>query len=100
MTEFRNESFTDFSKEGNAQAMRDALEKVGQQLGREYPLVIGGERLTTESKLDSFNPANRTQLVGKFNKATKELANRAVESAAEALRHRRRTLAPVCLGRP
>jgi hypothetical protein len=68
-TEFRNEPFTDFSKEENAQAMRNALEKVGQELGREYPLVIGGERLTTDSKLDSFNPANRTQLVGRFNKA-------------------------------
>ena len=86
MTDFRNEPFTDFSKEENAQAMRNALEKVGAELGREYPLVIGGERLTTDSKLDSFNPANRTQLVGRFNKATKELANRAVESAAEAFK--------------
>ncbi|HET9527860.1 MAG TPA: L-glutamate gamma-semialdehyde dehydrogenase [Pyrinomonadaceae bacterium] len=83
-TEFRNEPFTDFTKEENAQAMRDAIAKVGGQLGREYPLVIGGERITTDSKLDSFNPANRTQLVGRFNKATKELANRAVEKAAEA----------------
>ncbi|HEY0728725.1 MAG TPA: aldehyde dehydrogenase family protein, partial [Pyrinomonadaceae bacterium] len=83
-TEFRNEPFTDFSKEENAQAMRAALEKVGAELGREYPLVIGGERIATDSKLDSFNPANRTQLVGRFNKATKELASRAVEEAAKA----------------
>src|SRR4026208_351994 len=83
-TEFRNEPFTDFSKEENAEAMRSALEKVGAELGREYPLVIGGERVATESKLDSFNPAKRTQLVGRFNKATKELANRAVEKAYEA----------------
>src|SRR3982750_4006305 len=82
--EFRNEPFTDFSKEENAQAMRKAIETVKSQLGREYPLVIGGERITTDSKLDSFNPANRTQLVGRFNKATKELANRAVEEAAKA----------------
>ena len=82
--EFRNEPFTDFSKEENAQAMRDAIEKVKDQLGREYPLVIGGERLTTGDTLDSYNPANRTQLVGRFHKATKELANQAVEKAAEA----------------
>src|SRR4029450_14140762 len=80
-TEFRNEPFTDFSKVENAQAMRNAIEKVKSQLGREYPLVIGGERITTDSKLDSFNPANRTQLVGRFNKATKELASRAVDTA-------------------
>ena len=83
-TEFRNEPFTDFTKEDNAQAMRDAIEKVRGQLGGEYPLVIGGERITTDSKLDSLNPANRTQLVGRFNKATKELASQAVEKAAEA----------------
>src|SRR5215213_3642189 len=85
-TEFRNEPFTDFTNEENAQAMRGALQKVKEQLGREYPLVISGERIATDSKLDSFNPANRTQLVGRFNKATKELAHRAVEKAAEAFR--------------
>lgn len=80
-TEFRNEPFTDFSKPENAEAMRTALAKVKGELGREYPLVIGGERITTDAKLDSFNPANRTELVGRFQKATKELASRAVEDA-------------------
>lgn len=79
--EFRNEAFTDFSKEENASAMRAAIAKVQSELGREYPLVIGGERITTEGKLESNNPANRTQVVGKFQKATKELASRAVETA-------------------
>jgi 1-pyrroline-5-carboxylate dehydrogenase len=83
-TEFRNEPLTDFSKEENAQAMRAALEKVKSELGREYPLVIGGKRITTDSKLESINPANRTQVIGRFQKATKELANRAVESAYDA----------------
>lgn len=80
-TEFRNEPFTDFSKEENASAMRAALEKVKAQLGQEYPLVIGGERIKTGSTLESINPANRTQVIGKFHKATKELATRAVETA-------------------
>ena len=83
-TEFRNEPFTDFSKEENAQAMRAALEKVKGELGREYPLVIGGERIETEAKLDSINPANRTQVVGRFQKATTELVKKAVESAYDA----------------
>ncbi len=82
-TEFRNEPFTDFTKPENAAAMRAAIEKVKTQLGKEYPLVIGGERITTDSKIDSINPANRTQVVGRFNKATKELANRAVETAGK-----------------
>jgi 1-pyrroline-5-carboxylate dehydrogenase len=82
-TEFRNEPLTDFSKEENAQAMRDALAKVQSELGREYPLVIGGEQIMTEGKLESINPADRTQVVGRFQKATRELANRAVETAHE-----------------
>ena len=83
-TEFRNEPLTDFSREENAQAMRAAIEKVKTQLGEEYPLVIGGERIKTGSTLESINPANRSQVVGRFHKATKELAERAVETAYEA----------------
>src|SRR5260370_3490527 len=82
-TEFRNEPLTDFSKKGNAAAMRTAIEKVRNELGREYPLIIGGETIQTENKFDSINPANRTQVVGKVQKATKGLSNRAVEAAFE-----------------
>ena len=85
-TEFRNEPFTDFSREENAAAMRAALEKVKSELGREYPLVIGGERINRGNTLESINPANRTQVVGTFHKATKELAAKAVETAAETFK--------------
>jgi 1-pyrroline-5-carboxylate dehydrogenase len=82
-TEFRNEPFIDFTKEENAQAMRGAIERVKTQLGKEYPLVIGGERIQTGDTLESINPAKRTEVVGRFHKATKELAERAVETAFE-----------------
>lgn len=85
-TEFRNEPFTDFTIEENAAAMRTALDKVKSELGREYPLVIGGERINTGDTLDSINPANRAQVVGTFHKATKELASKAVETAAAAFK--------------
>jgi 1-pyrroline-5-carboxylate dehydrogenase len=90
-TEFRNEPFTDFSKEENARAMRAAIEKVKGELGREYPLVIGGERVKTEAKFESLNPANKTEVVGRFQKATPELARRAVESADETFKTWRNT---------
>ncbi|MEP6570762.1 MAG: L-glutamate gamma-semialdehyde dehydrogenase [Acidobacteriota bacterium] len=90
-TEFRNEPFTDFSKEENAQAMRAALARVKSELGREYLLVIGGERITTDAKHDSINPASRTEVVGRFQKATTELANKAVESAATAFESWKKT---------
>jgi 1-pyrroline-5-carboxylate dehydrogenase len=90
-SEFRNEPFTDFSKEENAQLMRAAIEKVKNELGREYPLVIGGERIKTEKKFESFNPANKTQVVGRFQKATEELARRSVETAFETFQTWRNT---------
>jgi 1-pyrroline-5-carboxylate dehydrogenase len=90
-TEFRNEALTDFTKEENAAAMRAALEKVKGQLGQEYPLVIGGERINTGNTLTSINPANRTQVVGTFHKANQELANRAVETAYETFHTWRNT---------
>ena len=92
-TEVRNEPFTDFSKE---EMPRDAGcdIKVQNELGREYPLVIGGERIKTEGKLESINPANRSQVVGRFQKATKELANRAVETAHETFQTWKNTSPP------
>src|ERR1051326_1907890 len=85
-TEFRNEPFTDFNREENAEAMRAALAKVKSELGREDPLFIGGERINTGDTLESVNPANRTEVAGRFHKATKELANKAVETAAQAFK--------------
>jgi 1-pyrroline-5-carboxylate dehydrogenase len=90
--EFRNEPFTDFSKEENARAMREALAQVRSELGRDYPLVVGGERIETGDLLESRNPARKTEVVGRFHKATKELANRAVETANETFKTWGRTL--------
>ncbi len=89
--EFRNEAFTDFSKEENAQLMRAAIERVRGQLGRDYPLVIGGERIETGRTFDSLNPAKKTEVVGRFQKATEELARRAVETADETFKTWSRT---------
>src|SRR5918998_4574308 len=90
--EFSNEPFTDFSKEENARAFREALARVRAELGREYPLVIGGERVETGDILESINPARKTETVGRFHKATKELATQAVEKAHEVFRTWSRTL--------
>ncbi|MGB7190984.1 MAG: aldehyde dehydrogenase family protein, partial [Acidobacteriaceae bacterium] len=82
--EFRNEPFTDFSRHENAHAMRDALRRVGERLGHEYELVIGGERLRTEGKIVSRNPARPEQVVGVHQKAGAEHADQAVQAALRA----------------
>src|ERR671938_192533 len=91
-SEFKNEALTDFSREENARAMREALAQVAAELGREYPLVIGGERIKTGRTFDSVNPARKTEVVGRFQKATEELARRAVETADETFKTWSRTL--------
>src|SRR5947209_11592199 len=89
--EFRNAPFTDCSKEENARAMREAVAQVKSELGREYPLVIGGERIKTGRTFDSINPAKKMEVVGSFQKATEELARAAVEKAHEAFQTWRNT---------
>jgi 1-pyrroline-5-carboxylate dehydrogenase len=81
---FANEPFTDFSHDRHAGEMKAALIKVGDQLGHEYPLIIGGERVRTAAKLESHNPARPTQVVGIHQVAGKEEVNRAIEAATEA----------------
>jgi 1-pyrroline-5-carboxylate dehydrogenase len=81
--EFRNEPFTDFSKPDNRAAMQAAIEKVRGQLGREYDIRIGGERIRTSEKFKSYNPSRKSEAIGVFQKGTPELATKAVESAYE-----------------
>lgn len=82
--EFRNEPFTDFSVAANEKAMKDALAQVRTQLGKEYPLIIGGQKVTTGEWITSTNPAKPAEVIGKFAKATKENADQAMQKALAA----------------
>ncbi len=89
LDEFRNEPFTDFSKPENAAAMRQAIEKVRGELGKEYPIIIGGEKIELEKKFESINPAEKSQVVGVFSEAdtdAENLVNKAIEAATEAFK--------------
>ena len=82
--EFQNEPFIDFTRQENAKAMQDALRQVKSQFGREYPLTIGGEKVTTTDKIKSTNPSHPADVIGIFQKATVDMANKAVEAADRA----------------
>jgi 1-pyrroline-5-carboxylate dehydrogenase len=81
VAEYRNEPFTDFTVAANEKAMRDAIEKVKAEFGRQYPLVIGGEKIETGDWLVSTNPSAPEQVIGKFSKANKDHAEKAMEAA-------------------
>jgi 1-pyrroline-5-carboxylate dehydrogenase len=83
-TTFKNEPFVDFTRHENVRAMREALDKVRRQLGREYENVIGGHRVHTEAKVQSINPSHPDQVVGIFQKAGAAEVPAAVEAALEA----------------
>jgi 1-pyrroline-5-carboxylate dehydrogenase len=78
---FRNEPYADFTQPAARRAMEDAQDRVRARLGSEYPLLIGGEKVFTEGKLTSVNPARVDEVVGLHQKATKDLARQAVETA-------------------
>jgi 1-pyrroline-5-carboxylate dehydrogenase len=85
LPEFKNEPLSDFKKTPeHIQAMTAAIQQVGKELGAEYPLVIGGERIKTPDKLRSTNPANPDQVIGIFSKATAQQVDQAVRCADSA----------------
>jgi len=88
LDEFRNEPFTDFSQPENADAMRAAIEKVRAELGREYPIVIDGEKIKLDSKFNSYNPANKSEVVGVFSEGDTDtsLVEKAINAATEAFK--------------
>ncbi|MFC3802499.1 L-glutamate gamma-semialdehyde dehydrogenase [Cohnella sp. GCM10012308] len=83
-TEFKNEAFTDFKAEPANLAYDAALGQAEAELGRSYPLVIGGARIDTERKAASVNPAKHGQVVGIVAQADRELAERAIDAASVA----------------
>jgi 1-pyrroline-5-carboxylate dehydrogenase len=91
LTPFKNEPLTDFSREENARAMREAIAKVRSELGRDYDLVIGGKRLQTSDKIKSLNPAKPSEVVGSFSKAGSEHVEPAMEAAQLAFKTWSRT---------
>lgn len=83
MKEFKNESYIDFSNPENRSKMEDAIKKAESQLGKEYPIIIGGENITLETKFKSFNPAEKEQAIGIFQKADKDTGEKAMKKALE-----------------
>lgn len=80
---FRNEPFTDFSKAANRRAFEKALAKVQKELGKDYFIILDGDRIRTNHSFKSLNPSNREQVIGTFYDGNEELAMKAVEIAHE-----------------
>ncbi len=82
LPEFHNEPYRDFAQPENHRSMEEALKLVRGQSGREYDLLIDGQRLKGEGTFASRNPARPSEIVGIHQSATADQARQAVESAA------------------
>ncbi|TCJ04838.1 aldehyde dehydrogenase family protein, partial [Cytobacillus praedii] len=83
---YKHEPFTNFKLEENHQAYLTGLKTVESYLGKDYDLVIDGERISTEDKIVSYNPANKTEVIGRVSKANRDLAEKAMQAAVEAFK--------------
>jgi len=92
LPEFKNEPLSDFKHNpAHRRRMEYAIDEIREELGREYDLVIGGERIKTPAKIHSYNPSHPDQVVGVFSQADAALADRAVLKAEEAFKTWSRT---------
>src|SRR5258708_11078719 len=83
--EFANEPLTDFAQSvPDRQAMEAALREVKGEFDRQWPLVIGGQRVTTTAWIDSHNPCPKQQIVGPTARAGRVGARRAPDAAWSA----------------
>ena len=88
---FLNEPFSNFKDPEIGRRMRAALDEVASQLGREYDLIVAGERLKTEDKIRSLNPARPAQVVGIHQKAEAGHVEAAMGAALRAFESWSRT---------
>ncbi len=79
-----NEPFADYSDPDTLAEFKATLAKVEEQLGQEYPLVIGGEKVTTGDWLTSYDPSRKERVVGRAAKASESHIEQAFEAAEKA----------------
>jgi 1-pyrroline-5-carboxylate dehydrogenase len=84
--EFRNEAFLNFGDAHVKSAMADAMVAVENELGRTYPLILGGERVTAAEKIVSTSPAKPKLVIGTHQEATAAHVEQAVEAADAAFK--------------
>ncbi|MBD2516355.1 L-glutamate gamma-semialdehyde dehydrogenase [Nostoc sp. FACHB-973] len=82
---------TDYSEEEGRRKATEAFQRVRQQLGRTYLPLINGEYVNTPQFVDSLNPSNFSEVVGKVGLISVEQAEQAMQAAKAAFPGWRKT---------
>jgi len=81
---FSVEPMLDLVNPANKKKMEETFAEVARQFGKNYPLIVGGERIFTEDKIVSLNPSNKVQVVGYVSKAKPTHVDKAIAAAEKA----------------
>jgi 1-pyrroline-5-carboxylate dehydrogenase len=91
MKKFKTEKYNDFTKPVIRKKMEKALAMVESQFGREYSIIINGQRIKLDKKFHSYNPSKKNEIIGTFQKADEETAEKAMQAALETFKSWRYT---------
>ncbi len=81
---FRNAALADFADQAVREGFVQAIAAVKGQLGRTHALVINGKDVRTDDIIDSVNPAQPSQVIGRVCQAGTEEISHAIEAAQRA----------------
>ena len=81
---FVNAANTDYTLAANRDRQRAALESYVTQLGKKWPLIINGKKISDREYVASLNPAKPSQVVGSWARSTIADADSAVAAAQAA----------------
>jgi RHH-type proline utilization regulon transcriptional repressor/proline dehydrogenase/delta 1-pyrroline-5-carboxylate dehydrogenase len=81
---FINAANTDYTLAANRDKQRTALKAYSAQLGKKWPLIVGGKKISDREFIPSVNPAKPSQVVGSWARATVADAEAAVTAATAA----------------
>ncbi|MFW9258996.1 L-glutamate gamma-semialdehyde dehydrogenase [Nostoc sp. CALU 546] len=82
---------TDYAEEEVRTKAAQAFQNVRQQLGKTYLPLINGEYVNTPEYVDSLNPSNFSEVIGKVGLISVEQAEQAMQAAKAAFPGWRRT---------
>lgn len=88
---FSNVADTDYADAKARQEATQALQTVRQQLGKTYLPLVNGEYVNTEATVNSVNPSNPTEIIGKIGLLSIEQAEVALATAKAVFPAWRRT---------
>jgi RHH-type proline utilization regulon transcriptional repressor/proline dehydrogenase/delta 1-pyrroline-5-carboxylate dehydrogenase len=81
---FDNEAMVDFTRADHRAAFPEAIAQVRKQLGKTYPLYIDGREMATSDTVDTVNPSNPAEVLGRISQAGLDEAKLAVAAAKKA----------------